>query len=344
MCKTASVVLAAIAMSSASELVSSKTYGFVGTGTMSSAIVRGLATLNTPPAAILVSPRNAEKAAALCEAFPGLVTVAADNQAVLDGSEVVFIGVLPTITEETCRALSFKPTHMVVSLVSTAPLDGLRAWCAPVPHDSVVRAIPLPPVAKHKGATILTPPHALVTAIFDSLGTAIPVETETVMRKMLPVTGLMGQFYAMQRATQAWVVGQGVPAEDAAKYVGAIFHCITYDTAEAGVETFDHLVKEQTPGGINEQVRTQKEIVRGNTHREGGKGRECAEAPGALQARSIRLSVNHGLSIDPFQMSRRQDALRRRTGGCCVGTRQSTNRLQALSAPPARTPAASAVR
>mmetsp|Transcript_23130 Transcript_23130/g.74904 ORF Transcript_23130/g.74904 Transcript_23130/m.74904 type:complete len:329 (+) Transcript_23130:3422-4408(+) len=254
MCKTASAVLAAIAMSSASELVSSKTYGFVGTGTMSSAIVRGLATLNTPPAAILVSPRNAEKAAALCEAFPGLVTVAADNQAVLDGSEVIFIGVLPTITEETCRALSFKPTHMVVSLVSTAPLDGLRAWCAPVPHESVVRAIPLPPVAKHKGATILTPPHALVTAIFDSLGTAIPVETETMMRKMLPVTGLMGQFYAMQRATQAWVVGQGVPAEDAAKYVGAIFHCITYDTAEAGVETFDHLVKEQTPGGINEQV------------------------------------------------------------------------------------------
>ena len=117
-----------------------------------------------------------------------------------------------------------------------------------------MRAIPLPPVAKHKGATILTPPHELVVSIFDSLGTAVPVPTEEVMRKMMPVTGLMGQFYAMQRATQAWVQGQGVPAEDAAKYVGAIFHCVTYDTAEAGVDTFDHLVKEQTPGGINEQV------------------------------------------------------------------------------------------
>jgi pyrroline-5-carboxylate reductase len=255
MCKASvALVLAASAMSGASELVSSKTYGFVGTGTMSSAIVRGLATLDTPPAAIFISPRNAKKAAALRAAFPGLVTVAADNQAVVDASEVVFIGVLPTITEETCRALSFKPEHTVVSLVSTAPLDGLRAWCAPVPSESVVRAIPLPPVAKHKGATILTPPHALVSAIFESLGTAIPVATETLMRKMLPVTGLMGQFYAMQRATQAWVEGQGVPAEDAAKYVGAIFHCITYDTAEAKVETFDHLVKEQTPGGINEQV------------------------------------------------------------------------------------------
>jgi pyrroline-5-carboxylate reductase len=251
---SASVVLAVVAMSSASELVSSKTYGFVGTGTMSSAIVRGLATLDEPPAAILVSPRNAEKAAALREAFPGLVTVAADNQAVLDGSEVVFIGVLPTITEETCRALSFKPAHTVVSLVSTAPRDGLRAWCAPVPSASVVRAIPLPPVARHKGATIMTPPHDLVAAIFDSLGTVIPVATEATMRKMMPVTGLMGQFYAMQRATQEWVEGQGVPAEDASKYVGAIFHCITYDTADAGVHTFDHLVKEQTPGGINEQV------------------------------------------------------------------------------------------
>jgi len=234
--------------------VSAKTYGFVGTGTMSSAIVRGLATLERPPAVILISPRNAAKAAALAAAFPGLVTVAADNQAVVDGCEVVMIGVLPTIAEETCRALRFKPSQTVISLVSTAPLEGLRVWCAGVPSESVVRAIPLPPVSKHEGATILTPPHELAVAVFSALGTAVPVATEETMKKMMPVTGLMGQFYAMQRATQTWVQAQGVPAEDAARYVGAVFHCITYDTAEAGAETFDHLVKEQTVGGINEQV------------------------------------------------------------------------------------------
>ena len=74
------------------------------------------------------------------------------------------------------------------------------------------------------------------------------------MMKMMPVTGLMGQFYAQQRATQQWLEKNGVDAEAAAKWTGAVFHCISYDSADAGVHTFAHLVDEQTPGGINEQV------------------------------------------------------------------------------------------
>ena len=72
--------------------------GFVGTGTMSAAMVRGLCTANPPVASVAVSPRNAEKAAALAREFPGRVTIAADNQDVVERSDVVFIGVLPAIT------------------------------------------------------------------------------------------------------------------------------------------------------------------------------------------------------------------------------------------------------
>ena len=74
------------------------------------------------------------------------------------------------------------------------------------------------------------------------------------MKKMMPVSALMGQFYAQQRATQQWLEANGVAAEAAAKWTGAVFHCISYDSATPGVQTFEHLVDEQTPGGINEQV------------------------------------------------------------------------------------------
>ena len=77
-----------------------------------------------------------------------------------------------------------------------------------------MRAIPLPPVARHVGATIMTPANAGVAEIFDALGTAVVVDSEPLMKKMMCVTGLMGQFYAQQRQTQAFLVAQGVDTFD----------------------------------------------------------------------------------------------------------------------------------
>lgn len=229
-------------------------YGFVGVGTMSSAIVRGLCTLDAPPPSVVLSPRNAEKSAKLAGEFPSLVTVAGSNQEVVDACDVVFIGVLPKQTEEVMRALTFTPKHTVVSLVSTAPMQLIRDCCAPVPAEQVVRAIPLPPVARHRGACVMTPRHAAITALFDALGTVVPVDDEATMKKMMPVTCLMGQLYAQHRATQQWLEAQGVDGEAAAKWTGAAFHAMTYDSAAAGAHTFNELCDEQTPGGLNEQI------------------------------------------------------------------------------------------
>jgi len=228
--------------------------GFVGCGTMSSAIVHGLCTLDAPPRSVVVSPRNAEKAAELYEAFPSLVRVAASNQEVLDSSDTVFIGVLPKLAEAVIRDLRFEKRHTVVSLVSTAPLDSLREWLSPVPAASVVRAIPLPPVAKHMGTTLVTPPHDTIVTLFDALGTAVPVDDEVQMQTLMPITCLMGQLYAQQQAAQGWLIAQGIDRAVAAKYVGGVYNTITHDSAAAGPDTLDHLVAEQTPGGLNEQV------------------------------------------------------------------------------------------
>eukprot|EP00308_Calcidiscus_leptoporus_P005143 CAMPEP_0119395530 /NCGR_PEP_ID=MMETSP1334-20130426/133620_1 /TAXON_ID=127549 /ORGANISM="Calcidiscus leptoporus, Strain RCC1130" /LENGTH=263 /DNA_ID=CAMNT_0007419025 /DNA_START=127 /DNA_END=918 /DNA_ORIENTATION=- len=221
---------------------------------MSSALVRGLCTLTVPPKAVILSPRNAQKAQALADAFAPAVSIAPDNQAVVDGADVVFIGVLPAVAEETLRALSFSPRHTIISVVSTAPLASLREWCAPVHPSAIIRAIPLPPVAMHKGTTVLTPAHPLAVEMFDALGTAVAVGSEAEMKKMMTITTLMGQFYAQQRASQCWLERQGIDASAAARYIGAIYHTISYDAADAGPHTFEELVSEQTPGGLNEQV------------------------------------------------------------------------------------------
>lgn len=230
------------------------TYGFVGVGTMNAAIVRGMCTLANPPKAVVLSPRGAEKAAALKSEFPDLVTVASDNQQVVDQCDVIFVGVLPKLGEEVLSALKFSERHTVVSLLSTMPMELLHKCCAPVPASEIVRAIPLPPVAKHRGACVMTPKHPAITAVFDALGTAVAVDSEGEMKKMMPMSCLMGQYYAQQLAAQQWLQAQGIDAAAAAKWVGAVYHCISYDSADASPDTFSELVAEQTPGGLNEQV------------------------------------------------------------------------------------------
>lgn len=83
--------------------------GFVGTGAITSAIVTGLNASDAGRDGILVSPRNAEVAAALAARFPN-VAVAASNQAVLDGSDVVMLAIRPQVTVEVLSSLEFRLT------------------------------------------------------------------------------------------------------------------------------------------------------------------------------------------------------------------------------------------
>jgi pyrroline-5-carboxylate reductase len=227
---------------------------------MNAAIITGLATAcdsatsGKEATTITLSPRNAEKAEALQKKFPDLVTIASDNQQVVDASTVVFVGVLPSIAKNVLEALKFTSEHTIISVVSTAKLADVQKWCAPVEASNVIKAIPLPPIAKHRGATILTPPHPTAVSFFDALGASVPVESEDEMQKLMCVTTLMGHFYATQRATQQWMLEKGLDGDVAAKYIGAIFHSISFDSAQATSHTFEELVAEQTPGGLNQQV------------------------------------------------------------------------------------------
>ena len=74
-------------------------YGVLGVGSIATAIVTGLCDGVVEPPEILLSPRNAERAAELAARFPS-VRVAMDNQQVVDDSDVVVVCLLPTHAAE----------------------------------------------------------------------------------------------------------------------------------------------------------------------------------------------------------------------------------------------------
>jgi pyrroline-5-carboxylate reductase len=225
--------------------------GFVGTGTIAAAMIEGLCA--TPGAGpIIVSPRNADIAADLAARFPD-VRIAASNQAVLDGSDVVMLAVRPQIAREVLGELRFRPDQKVVSLIATVSLDDLRAAVAPAAQ--VIRAVPLPAVARRQGPTVIYPPDAAIKALFDALGTAVVLDNEGDFDAFTTTTAVMAGYFAFAGTVTTWMERNGIAAGTARAFVGQMLAGLAGAAAAMPDRSFAALADEhQTRGGLNEQL------------------------------------------------------------------------------------------
>jgi pyrroline-5-carboxylate reductase len=227
------------------------TIGFVGTGTISAAMIEGLC-LKPGVGPILVSPRNAEIAQDLAARFPN-VTIAADNQDVLDKSETLVLAVRPQIAADVLPALTFRPDHKVISLIATVSLDWLCEVTAPA--ASVTRAVPLPPVARAQGPTAMFPADPEALALFDRLGTAIALKDEAEFDTFSTATSIMGSYFAFAHTITDWMTRHGVSGDKAHAFMVQMLEGLgSAARAEPGKSFADLAIEHQTLGGINEQV------------------------------------------------------------------------------------------
>ena len=233
---------------------------FIGCGTIAQAIVTGIATQSSVPIkSISVSRRSKAKSDALTKQFPELVTVHDDNQELLDQSDIVFLTVLPEQTKEVLENLNFDPErHTLVSLVSTSNLPQLAEF-SKLPVSSVFKMICLPAVSTHDGVCLLAPAknqNAVLYSLLESLGGVVAAETEEEMSIMMVPSALMGPFYGLLKNNQEWLVKKGVAPEKASFLIGRQYHAMMVDAQNrcTNPEAYDELIKEQTPGGLNEQA------------------------------------------------------------------------------------------
>ncbi len=226
--------------------------GFVGTGNITAAMVTGFCTATEKPTRVLVSPRNAGTAARLAAAFPGIVEVASDNQAVLDGSDWVVLAVRPPISREVIGGLRFRPDHRVVSVIATLGPAELARLAAPAVR--VVRANPLPTVAGHVGPIPLCPDDAETAALFGRIGTVVAVAQAAEFDRLIATTSLISTFFKLEDVAAGWLTDQGVASAQGRRFIAAMFHALARQ-ADGCDEDFAAMSAEAaTPGGLNEQV------------------------------------------------------------------------------------------
>ncbi|WP_446831471.1 pyrroline-5-carboxylate reductase [Candidatus Foliamicus sp.] len=227
--------------------------GFIGTGAIAEAVVTGLCEAGAPGLSILVSPRNRERSQRLSERYAA-VEVAADNQQVVDRTELVFLAVRPQVAEAVLAALAFRPEQRVASFIATLDSADIRRHTQPA--QLVARIAPVPPVARRKGPIAMCPPDNQLAKLFDPIGTLLQVSDETQLDAFFSVSALMAPYFELLQAVSAWLRAQGVEAAQADAYTGSLFAAIAEKSTQPAGEGFAELAAEHaTRAGINEQLR-----------------------------------------------------------------------------------------
>ena len=225
--------------------------GFIGTGTISSAVITGIFKSNIAYKKIIISPRNKKKARELKKKFNS-IKIAKNNQEIINSCNWIFLSITPKVGKKIIDKLNFKASQTIISFISTITLAQLKK--AIKVKAKIIRAIPLPPISLKKGPVPICPPNKKVKDFFNKIGTTVEIDNEKSSINFWSTSGMMAPFYELLRVMSNWLVKRGVKRDNAQKYITSLFLALSEDAVINSKKDLKYLVKEsQTPKGLNEQ-------------------------------------------------------------------------------------------
>lgn len=221
--------------------------GFLGTGEITAAMVRGL---KGQGHRILVSPRNATVAATLAAELPEVTS--APNDQVVAGSDVVFLCLLARVAEQVLPNLPFRAGQTVISVMVDAPLAKLRQLCAPA--TDIVLTIPLPPIAQGGCPLPVFPASPVLQTLFGDRNLILPQPSEPALNAHLAASALCSPILDQLLSATDWLASHtGNPAA-AEAYIAAMIRAYLPERAAEG-DLATALQKLSTEGGLNATLR-----------------------------------------------------------------------------------------
>jgi len=223
--------------------------GIIGTGIIASAIVTGFCKKKTGHLFFL-SPRNAQRAAALAAEFPE-VTVCSSNQEVIDNAEWVFV----CLQKKDFGALSeikFRKDQNIVNMAAEMKLQDLKETIGQT--GLLAHAIPLPFIKAGFGPLLVYPEVAEVGELFSPVSDVYFSDRQKDANTLQIVTGLMSAYNMFLNEIVKFSNEQGIEHNVSVKFVCSLFNSLC--TQATGIPNCDlvELAHEMTPGGYNEQA------------------------------------------------------------------------------------------
>lgn len=228
--------------------------GIIGTGIISSAIVTGFCEKKLHR--FFLSPRNAEKAAALAAKY-GNVTVAASNQEAVDNAEWVVVSVLPKDALPVYRSLTFSARHKVINVAANCALPAIRAAIGET--AALCHVVPLPFIREGYGPLAVYPECAEARELFSPVGRVVTLGDTRQVAVWQALTSLMSPFNALLHEVVSFAVDNGMEKAEAISLTASFFESLSIQAASFPEGDLKKLSREMTPGGLNEQALTELE-------------------------------------------------------------------------------------
>lgn len=218
--------------------------GFIGTGEIAAAMVRGLAGRGHE---ICVSRRNAQLAAHLAQEIAEVSI--ADNAEVVAQSDVVFLCLMADVARAELPKLAFRADQAVISVMVDVPVAELQSLCAPA--TQIACTIPLSAVATGGSMLPCYPASPALEALFGETDHILTVSSQDALNAHFAGSALSAPLIALMQSGAVWLGQQTGDAKAAEAYVAGVFAGFLRQMQATGAD-FDTLLQGlATEGGLN---------------------------------------------------------------------------------------------
>ncbi|HEY5597609.1 MAG TPA: NAD(P)-binding domain-containing protein [Kiloniellales bacterium] len=222
--------------------------GFIGTGHLAAFLVEGLRRAGADYA-ITVSPRNRAMAEELRSRFG--VAIAPDNQAVVDGCDVIVASVLPRQAGAVLTPLKFRRDQTVLSVMAGVGILAVREHASPA--TVAVAMMPGHANAFCVGPSALYPDVPAARALLRHLGPVHVYGDEAIFTAASVFGAFSGMSLLLMKQAIDWFTAKGLDATDARTLVAEVIGGNAAVLRDSALGLDEIVAGVATPGGITEQ-------------------------------------------------------------------------------------------
>ena len=187
--------------------------GFLGTGHIAAPMARFVARKGHD---VWVSERNAETAAAL--AALDLSIKVADNQSVVDASDIVVLCLRPAVWQPITQTLTFRSDQKIVSVMAGVAFDDIAQAVAPA--SDISSTIPFGFLETGGCPLPVAGDPATIRSLFAPENFILPQSEEKMLQYHFAASSLPSGILEMLEVTTKWLAEKTGDADQAEIYVG----------------------------------------------------------------------------------------------------------------------------
>ncbi|MGB5178157.1 MAG: pyrroline-5-carboxylate reductase [Gammaproteobacteria bacterium] len=269
------------------------TLSFIGGGNMAGSLIGGLIADGWNPSSIRVSDTDNRQLERLAQRFP--IRTTTDNEAAVEGADVVVLAVKPQVMESVAQALASsvaKQQPLVISIAAGISESALRQWLGE--KTAIVRSMPNTPAMVQSGATAMyanpyvsDEQRSVAESILRAVGIVIWIDDESMMDAVTALSG-SGPAYIFLFIEALQAAGRELGFTEETAYLLALQ--TAFGAAKMALESTEDatLLRQRvtSPGGTTERAI--------NTFEEGGLRELVSKALHAAAERSRELSKEFG--------------------------------------------------